>query len=165
MTLPRGSSRQGVKILQALHLHTLPERFILWTLTFNLLKIPMPKKGFSSSSEMNLTQYKVIYRIKLNIKNTLIFSWNHSLHLLLNKSDRYTKKWGALYCCEYVSMLDLIAQNSRKKTSLRNQMSRLGCHLEKPKDCLRAEHSTLNVLRGNQNKLNHTVLTSNLCAY
>ena len=88
--------------------------------------------------------------------------WNHSVRivewqLLLNKSDRYTKKWGALYCCEYVSIHDLFTQNSReKKTSLRNQMSRLGCHLEKPKDCLRAQHSTLEVLRSNQNKLNHT---------
>ena len=67
---------------------------------------------------MSLTRYKVLYRITQ--KNTLIFSWNHSLRsrvtiLLLNKSDRYTKKRGALYCCEYVSIHDLFAQNSREK--------------------------------------------------
>ena len=118
------------------------------------------KKNDFFSSEMSLTRYKVLYRIKH--KNTLIFLWNHSVRivewqLLLKKSDRYTKKWGALYCCEYVSIHDLFAENSReKKTSLRNQMSRLGCHLEKPKDCLRAQHSTLEVLRSNQNKPNHT---------
>ena len=59
-----------------------------------------------------------------------------------------------LWIC--VNTWPLYAKFTWKKTSLRNQMSRLGCHLEKPKDCLRAQHSTLEVLRSNQNKLNHT---------
>ena len=78
-----------------------------------------------------------------------------------------TQKSGApsivVNMCQYMTSLRKI--HVKKKTSLRNQMSRLGRHLEKPKDCLRAQHSTLEVLRGKQNKLNHTGVNSNLCAY